>query len=270
MGRRDLSFDGFLAIGNHGIPHPVIETACNKARAFFSLPAEIKQHARAPYDGYPYGYLGPELEALAKSRGVDTPPDLKESFNGEPQQTPEGIIDPQALGFCYAETIWPQAPDGFKQAWIDYYRAMEDLAERIMRLFAVALSLPKAFFQPYIDQPISALRALNYPEQSQPPKPGQQRAGGAYRLRKSDDTSAAGPAPEGWKSRSRRANGSQCRRSRVAFVINVGDLMALWTNDRWVSTLHRVVNLPPQEGGLERRQSFAFFHQAELGCRVGV
>lgn len=55
-----------------------------------------------------------------------------------------------------------------------------------------------------------------------------------------------------------------------AFVINIGDLMALWTNDRWVSTMHRVVNPPPQEGGLLRRQSLAFFHQpnwfAEIAC----
>ena len=43
-----------------------------------------------------------------------------------------------------------------------------------------------------------------------------------------------------------------------AFVINIGDLMALWTNDRWVSTLHRVVNA---DGSAARRQSLAFFHQ---------
>jgi len=55
-----------------------------------------------------------------------------------------------------------------------------------------------------------------------------------------------------------------------AFIINIGDLMALWTNDRWVSTLHRVVNPPPNAGGSTRRQSFAFFHQpnwdAEIAC----
>jgi isopenicillin N synthase-like dioxygenase len=46
-----------------------------------------------------------------------------------------------------------------------------------------------------------------------------------------------------------------------AFVINIGDLMARWTNDRWVSTLHRVVNPPIEAGGGSRRQSLAFFHQ---------
>ena len=55
-----------------------------------------------------------------------------------------------------------------------------------------------------------------------------------------------------------------------AFIINIGDLMALWTNDRWVSTLHRVVNPSPDATGSTRRQSFAFFHQpnwsAEISC----
>src|SRR5690349_11510838 len=64
---------GFLAISNHGVPQPVIDAAWSKARAFFDLPPEHKQRFKAPYKGYPYGYLGPELEALAKSRGVDTP-----------------------------------------------------------------------------------------------------------------------------------------------------------------------------------------------------
>jgi len=53
-----------------------------------------------------------------------------------------------------------------------------------------------------------------------------------------------------------------------AFVINIGDLMARWTNDRWVSTLHRVVNVPPEQGGLERRQSLAFFHQPDWFAKI--
>ena len=66
------------------MPQEIIDAAWSKARAFFDLPPERKQRARAPYPGYPYGYLGPELEALAKSRNVEAPPDLKESFNGGP------------------------------------------------------------------------------------------------------------------------------------------------------------------------------------------
>jgi len=45
-----------------------------------------------------------------------------------------------------------------------------------------------------------------------------------------------------------------------AFIVNIGDLMARWTNDRWVSTLHRVVNPPQDRFAGSRRQSLVFFH----------
>ena len=260
---------GFLAITDHGVPQPVIDAVWTKAQDFFDLPAAEKQKAQAPYKGYPYGYLGPELEALAKSKGVDTPPDLKESFNGGPARVPQGLADPQALSFCYAPTIWPEAPSGFVEAWQGYYSAVEDLAARIMRLFAVALELPDDHFDRFIDQPISALRALNYPKQAVPPKAGQLRAGAhtdygslTILLPQAGSKGLEILAPDGSWMPVPPVPG--------AFVINIGDLMALWTNDRWVSTLHRVVNPGPEEGGGERRQSLAFYHQpnwdTEIAC----
>jgi isopenicillin N synthase-like dioxygenase len=90
---------------------------------------------------------------------------------------PPGMNDPEALAFCYADTIWPEAPDGFVDAWKGYYAALEDLAVRIMRVFATALGLPESYFDSFLDAPISALRALNYPEQHVAPMPGQIRAG---------------------------------------------------------------------------------------------
>jgi isopenicillin N synthase-like dioxygenase len=96
---------GFLAISGHGVPQATIDAAWNAARTFFDLPLEEKQKAKAPYAGYPYGYLGHGVEALAKSKGADTPPDLKESFNGGPLSVPPGLADPEALAFCYADTI---------------------------------------------------------------------------------------------------------------------------------------------------------------------
>src|SRR5271156_5224140 len=117
---------GFLALAGHGVPEAVIDAAWSNAQAFFDLAAEQKQRARAPYPGYPYGYLGPQLESLAKSRNVDAPPDLKESFNGGPERAPEAMTDPEALAFCYAATIWPDAPEGFVGAWEGHFATIED------------------------------------------------------------------------------------------------------------------------------------------------
>lgn len=260
---------GFLAIANHGVPQAVIDAVWQKAHQFFDLSPEDKQKARAPYKGYPYGYLGPELEALAKSRDVDSPPDLKESFNGGPLRQPASITDPEALAFCYAPTIWPDEPDGFVEAWKTYYAALEDLAARVMRLFAVALRLPEDYFGGFIDAPISALRALNYPEQHVPPKPGQLRAGAhtdygslTILLPQEDSKGLEIITPDGEWTPVPPVPG--------AFVINIGDLMARWTNDRWVSTLHRVVNPSPEDGGMARRQSLAFFHQPNWNAEITV
>lgn len=260
---------GFLAITNHGVPQATIDGAWSKARAFFDLPYERKQKAAAPYAGYPYGYLGPKLEALARSKGVDTPPDLKESFNGGPAAVPAGMSDPEALAFCYAATIWPDEPTGFKPAWQAYYAALEDLAARIMRLFAVALNLPDDHFDRFIDAPISALRALNYPEQTVPPEPGQLRAG-AHTDYGSLTILLPQPGSKGLQILLPSGEWAEVPPVDGAFVINIGDLMALWTNDRWVSTLHRVVNPSPEDGGMDRRQSFAFFHQPNWDAEIAV
>lgn len=260
---------GFLAISDHGIPQDVIDAAWTSAKAFFDQSVEVKQGAKAPFPGYPYGYLGPGSEALAASRGMKTPPDLKESFNGGPQTVPAGMTDRDALAFCYAETIWPAAPDGFKPAWQSYYAAMEDLAGRIMTLFAAALGLPDDYFADKIDHPISALRALNYPEVEVAPTAGQLRAGAH-----SDYGSLTILLPQAGSKglQIERPDGSWLDVPPIpgAFVINIGDLMARWTNDRWVSTVHRVINPANPEEAKARRQSFAYFHQpnwfAEIDC----
>jgi len=257
---------GFLAVTGHGVADATIATAWNAARAFFDLALEEKQRAQAPYPGYPYGYLGPELESLAKSRNVDSPPDLKESFNGGPVSVPTGLDDPDALAFCYAETIWPEGPAGFRAAWLAYYRAMEDLAERIMRAFAVALGLDEAFFAPLLAAPISALRALNYPEQTNTPKPGQIRAG-AHTDYGSLTILLPEPGSRGLQILTPDGAWTEVPPVDGAFVVNLGDLMARWTNGRWVSTLHRVVN-PPAGAANRRRQSFAFFHQPNWDAEI--
>lgn len=260
---------GFLAISGHGVPQDVIDGIWSKARAFFDLPLESKLAAKAPHPGYPYGYLPPQAEALAKSRDVMTPPDLKESFNAGPLAAPPGLAVPEALAFCYAPTIWPREPAGFVEAWHAYYLAMEDLAARIMQVFAVALDLEEDYFAPFIDRPISALRALNYPEPKVSPLPGQLRAGahsdyGSLTILLPEAASGGLEIfmPDGvWRP---------VPPVPGAFIVNIGDLMARWTNDRWVSTVHRVVNPPADASGSVRRQSLAFFHQpnwdAEIAC----
>jgi len=265
MGRevdRICRASGFLAVVNHGITDETISSVWEAARAFFDLPYPVKDQSRAPYPGYPYGYLGPGSEALAKSKGVDSPPDLKESFNGGPLAAPAGLDDEEALNFCYAPTIWPEDPQAFRPTWGNYYGAVTDLAARIMKVFAVALDLDEDYFQSFIGNPISALRALNYPALDAPPLEGQLRAG-AHTDYGSLTILLPQPGSRGLEILTPENTWREVPPVDGAFVINIGDLMARWTNDRWVSTLHRVVNISPEQGGLDRRQSLAFFHQPD-------
>lgn len=251
---------GFLVLTGHGISHPVIHAVWHAAQSFFAQDAATKLAVKAPYAGYPYGYLGPDSEALAKSKGVETPPDLKESFNGGPLATPAGA-SADALAFCYQPTIWP-ALDGFRAAWEAYYAAMEDLAARIMRAFAAALSLPDDYFDAYIATPISALRALHYPATPKDVKHQQQRAGAH-----TDYGSLTILLPQAGSQGLQVQHGDawiDVPAPQDAFVINIGDLMARWTADKWVSTLHRVVAIQGQPA----RQSLAFFHQPDWDAQI--
>src|SRR6202167_503509 len=260
---------GFLAIVGHGVPREVIGAAWYAARALFDLPVDRKLAARMPYVGYPYGYSPLQAEALAQSLGAETPPDVKESFSIGPLHQPPPTGNEPDADFRFAANLWPQEPVNFREAWSAYYGAMGELATRIMRVFAVALQLPEDFFTAVIDNPISAMRALNYPHQPVPPQPRQLRAG-AHSDYGSLTILLAGAAPGGLEIRTPDGQWQKVPIVPDAFIINIGDLMARWTNDHWVSTLHRVVNPPADRRGSSRRQSIAFFHQpnwdAEIAC----
>jgi len=266
---------GFLAVSGHGVPQEVIAHAWQAGRDFFDLRREEKLRVKMLYEGYPYGYSPLQAEALAQSLGDETPPDLKESFNIGPLELDArahsvraGDAVPDAA-FRYAANLWPNRPVGFREAAADYYRALSRLAKQIMTIFTLALDLPENYFDPFVNDPISALRMLNYPHSPATPKPGQLRAG-AHCDYGSLTVLLADAAPGGLEIRNPEGNWIPIPVVPGAFIVNLGDLMARWTNDRWVSTLHRVVNPPPDAAGSTRRQSFAFFHQpnwdAEISC----
>jgi isopenicillin N synthase-like dioxygenase len=137
---------------------------------------------------------------------------------------------------------------------------MERVATELMRIFAVGLGMDKHFFDDKVDRHITNFSVLHYPEQPKEPLPGQLRAGahtdyGSLTILKPDN------APGGLQVLGKEGAWIDVPTLPGTFVVNLGDLMAEWTNDRWVSTLHRVIN-PPRDKALgSRRISMAFFHQ---------
>lgn len=250
---------GFLAIENHGVDNGIVEAAWRVARQFFDLPLAEKLKTQPGTHGDPRGFFPVDFETLTRTRGVDAPPDPKESFScGPPAPSGDGTV-PAGLEFFYGPNRWPQSPADFQRAWTAYYGAMEGLGSKVMRLLAAALELPGDFFAAFHDHHVSALRALNYPESRGSLASGQQRAGahsdyGSVTILKPD------PVVGGLELQLPSGRWIAAPTIDTGFLVNLGDLMARWTNDRWVSTLHRVSPPPADGGGLvPRRQSIAYF-----------
>jgi isopenicillin N synthase-like dioxygenase len=137
---------------------------------------------------------------------------------------------------------------------------MERVATTLMRIFAVGLGMDKHYFDDKIDRHITNFSVLHYPEQPKPPLLGQLRAGahtdyGSLTILKPDN------APGGLQVQNKDGAWIDVPTLPGTFIVNLGDLMAEWTNDRWVSTLHRVINPPRDKAIGSRRLSMAFFHQ---------
>ena len=254
---------GFLIIEQHGVPRQTVDAAWSACSEFFELPLDEKLKARSPDPGCPRGYFPLASEALAGSLGVETPPDVKESFGVGPLRGPTGAISETDFDFHYGPNIWPDKPEHLRTALTDYFNALTALGSRVLRLFAAALQLPHDYFERFHVDPMCALRCISYPAAAGPLLPDQRGAGehadnGSITSLKSD------PEVPGLEVRLPTGEWIAAPLVDDGFIVNIGDMMARWTNDRWVSTLHRVSN-PPDSG---RRQSMAFFHNTSFDAAI--
>lgn len=254
---------GFLVIEQHGVPRQVVDDAWSACSEFFELPLDEKLKAQSPDPGCPRGYFPLASEALAGSLGVETPPDVKESFGIGPLRGPERPISAADYEFHYGQNIWPDEPEQLRAALTGYFNALTDLGSRVLRLFAAALQLPHDYFERFHVDPMCALRCISYPAAAGALLPDQRGAGehadyGSITILKSD------PQVPGLEVRLPTGEWIAAPLVDDGFIVNIGDMMARWTNDRWVSTLHRVSN-PPES---QRRQSMAFFHNASFDAAI--
>jgi len=253
---------GFLVVAGHGVSNQIVEDAKRAANAFFGLPLAEKQSCTTLGKGAKRGYRDIGASVLAYSRGEEGAPDHRELFSigrfdidpaDDYYTRPEGRL-------AIVPNIWPPAVAGFETTMRRYFDAMDTLSLTLMRQFALALSLDEHWFDDKVDKHISTLQLSNYPDQKTPPQPGQLRASahsdwGSLTILKTEDR------PGGLEV---AADGDRWRPVPFVpdtFIVNIGDLMARWTDDRWVSTLHRVVNPPKDKAHDSRRLSLVFFHQ---------
>jgi len=262
---------GFLVISGHGVAPELVEETREVTRAFFDVPLEEKLRVRHPARDVLRGYTPIESEAVARSRGEAAPAgDLNESM----MIGPVDPVDPAyatapAAGRHFAANLWPERPLEIRPVFTRYYRAMSGLAQVLMRLLALGLGLEEGFFDTRIDRHISRLRVRNYPAQLDKPLPDQMRAG-AHSDYGSLTILATEDRPGGLQARNAAGEWVDVPAIPDCFIVNLGDLMARWTNDAWVSTLHRVLNPPAEAAADSRRISLVFFHNpnydADVSC----
>lgn len=263
---------GFIQILGHGIPAEVTEGLAEALDEFFALDLETKKSYRTP-SGVNRGYAPPKTESLSLSLGVESASrmnDFFEAFNvGLAQSDFPGIaVDP----VHYAENVWPAAEHApaFQGKVEAYFGEAGRVARTMTRIFADALGLAPDFFEPYTDHSLDVLRMNNYalPEGTSVRLDGDLTGMGEHtdygivtilwadQVRGLQVLDADG----GWNDVS-PADG--------ALLVNLGDVTARWTNERWMSTLHRV-KPPVVDGTIERRRSAAFFHDGNSDALISA
>ncbi len=235
---------GFLVISGHGIEPALLVEAFAQSRAFFDQPLADKRRAAPPIARRQRGYHEIASRNLGKTMGADVPPDLRESFFFGPIDDHRAhYADMAEAAESYAPNVLPEAPPHFTPTMIALYRSFERLSQDLLRAFACALELPELWFADKIDRHFSIMSTHHYPPLTEQPRPGQLRTGahtdfGAMTILAMTD--AAGGLevlmPDGsWSSVVAKPQ---------QLVVNLGDMMARWTNGHWASTVHRVVNPP--------------------------
>lgn len=246
--REALERIGFFVIVGHGISPAVMRGAYAAARDFFDLPLAAKNTVRITPGGLPRGYLPYGTVALGQTNGEVTPPDLKESY----------AIGPETIGQNrWVADVAPAA--SFRAASNACFAAMEGVMFDMLELFAAALGIEASFFHEKFAGHNSTLRLFNYPAQTVAPLPGQMRSGAHTDYGAMTILSIVEDDPGGLQVRNRAGQWVDVMAPADSFVINIGDLMMMWTNDRWLSNLHRVVNPADPEVAMRRRQSIGFF-----------
>jgi isopenicillin N synthase-like dioxygenase len=258
---------GFIVLTGHGIAPATIEAAYAAGKGFFALPLAEKERALKPSARVNRGYSGFRSRTVGKQFDREARPSLQEGFAMGMMDVPD---DPyftcDQAGTNFAPNIWPAQPAGFQPAMRAYYAAVEDLAARLMRAFATGLGIAEDFFADKMDRHISTLRLVRYPVLEAAPEPGSVRAGahtdtGTLTILRIDE------ALGGLQVQRRDGRWVDVQAVPDSFVINVGDMMMRWTNDRWTSTVHRVVNPPVGEAQADRL-SIVFFNQPNYDAVV--
>jgi isopenicillin N synthase-like dioxygenase len=237
---------GFVAVGHHGIASETIEGLYSNTKEFFSLPPDTKNKYEIAGLAGQRGYTSFGKEHAKGSNAAD----LKEFF-----QFGQTVEDNDPIRSEYPANVAVKEVPGFNPVFFKAYRSFEASGTLLLRAIALYLGLEEKYFDPYIHNGNSILRAIHYPPISSEPK-------SAIRAEQHEDinliTLLVGASADGLEILSKKNEWVPVTSLPDQIVVNVGDMLQRLTNNRLKSTTHRVVN-PPREKWGTSRYSIPFF-----------
>ena len=233
--REALAHVGFFFIANHGVPWTLVDEVFAEARRFHALPLDAKERLRMSKHNTGYVALGGGVSHASKIAAARKP-NLNAAFfmkRDRAADHPDVVNDVPLRGL----NQWPDGLPGFRETLNEYFATMERLCTRLLPLYERAFGLADGFFaEPFRDAQIT-LRLSHYPRV---PAEAEQFGlaphtdAGFMTLLPDNDVPGLEIRPAGWDwvpapSRPR------------CFLVNSGDILRRWTNDRFLSTEHRVL-----------------------------
>ncbi|MEO7523862.1 MAG: 2-oxoglutarate and iron-dependent oxygenase domain-containing protein, partial [Ferruginibacter sp.] len=236
---------GFVAVKNHGITKVLITDLYNHVQQFFSLPLEQKRKYEIPGMAGQRGYTSFGTE---HAKGSEEP-DLKEFFQyGQ-------VADHQFEGEEYAPNVKVDQLVDFNKTFDQAFRAFEKSGASLLQAIALYLGLDEFYFDEFVHNGNSILRAIHYPPITHEPK-------SAIRAEQHEDinliTLLIGASADGLEILSKHGEWVGVTSLPDQIVVNVGDMLQRLTNNKLCSTTHRVVN-PERSFWHTSRFSIPFF-----------
>jgi isopenicillin N synthase-like dioxygenase len=247
--RRAASDVGFLYVTGHAVPAERIAALEKFAHDFFELPAAAKLEYYIGRSKNHRGYVPPGEEVFY-SQTKDT----KEAFD-LCRELPD--LDYGPASRLLGPNVWPHEIPGFRDGVMAYYEDVFALGRALLGGFALALDLPRSYFDAFLQRPPSQLRLIHY----EPSAPGADTMGIGAHTDYECLTILHATAP-GLQVINGAGRWVAAPPIPGAFVVNIGDLLEVWSNGVFISTSHRVLPVAAD------RYSFPLFFTVDYETRV--
>ncbi|MFK8039698.1 MAG: isopenicillin N synthase family dioxygenase [Crocinitomicaceae bacterium] len=240
---------GFAIVKNHGVTAELRQELLSISKAFFELSPDVKKQYENMALAGQRGYISKNRES-AKGRSI---PDIKEFYH-----IGQTVLDDDPIQLEYPENIWPRELDNFKRVGEKVYQTFEKTGRNLLQAIALYLDLPENYFEMKVHNGNSILRLLHY----YPVKDLSNIPSGAVRAAAHGDinliTLLMGGSADGLEAQTLSGEWIPVSPQNDEIVINIGDMLARLTNNRFRSTQHRVIS-PKIESWQTPRFSAPFF-----------